>query len=68
MRVVLIRPTVGSRVRAIVERLLPWYDPRVERWRDLRTEAIRLRAIRERQNVERVIARYHEADQQSRRK
>lgn len=58
------RPMTGrERVQAFVERfLLGWYDPRIERGRNGRTEAIRLRAIRERQNAERVIAEYLATD------
>jgi hypothetical protein len=54
--------TLPDRVRAFVEDWLPWYDQRLERARNGRTEAIRLRAIKERQNVERILADYKETD------
>ena len=58
------RPMTGrERVQSFVERyLLGWYDPRIEHGRNQRTERIRQRAIRERQNAERVMADYHATD------
>ena len=41
-------------VRAVVERLLPWYDPEQARKHDALTERIRLRSIAARQTSERV--------------
>ena len=54
--------TVRDRFHAVVESWLPWYDPRIERGRNGRTEAIRRRAIKERINAERVIAEYIATD------
>ncbi len=59
--------TIRERWRAFVERALPWYDPTLEEGRDGRTEAIRLRAIRERKNVERVLDEYRKTDARIRR-
>lgn len=51
--------TTRDRVQLWVARhLLPYWDERIERGRNGRTEAIRLRAIAERKNVERVMAQY----------
>jgi hypothetical protein len=46
----------------IARHFLAYWDERLERGRNGRTEAIRLRAIRERKNVERVIAEYEATD------
>jgi len=46
----------------IARHLLGWWDEALERGRNGRTEAVRLRAIAERINVERVIAEYEDAD------
>lgn len=54
--------TIRDRWRALIERALPWYDPHLEAGRNGRTEAIRLRAIRERQKVERVLDDYAATD------
>lgn len=42
----------------LVERLLPWWDPEVERKRDERTEAIRQRSIAARIDAERTRVAY----------
>jgi len=56
--------TPRSVFRAVVERLLPWYDPAATEIRDQRTEAIRVRSIGRRIAAEREMARadYAEAD------
>lgn len=45
---------MGSRLRALVERLLPWYDAAEAARHDRRTEAIRQRSIRARMAAERL--------------
>ena len=50
-------------VCALIERMLPWYDPHLEQSRNGYTRAVRLRAIKERINAERVLADYRAADQ-----
>lgn len=45
-------------LRRVVERMLSWYDPKVEASRDERTEAIRQRSIRARVRAEEVRAAY----------
>jgi hypothetical protein len=55
--------TLRDRIQLWVARhWLSYWDERLERGRNGRTEAIRLRAIRERVNVERVIAEYEATD------
>jgi len=56
----LVSPPAGtvrmlpSRIRRIVERFLPWYDPQYEKLRDRRTEQLRLRSIRARIEAEHI--------------
>lgn len=47
-----------DRLRAFVERLLPWYEPAREEARDAETERIRQRSIRTRKFAERRLAGY----------
>jgi hypothetical protein len=58
--------SVRSSARRLVEQLLPWYDPAAETIRNVKTEAVRQRAIRQRVHVERVIDQYREADDRAR--
>ena len=51
---VMMLPMVPNRLRRIVERFLPWYDPQYEKLRDRRTEQLRLRSIRARIEAEHV--------------
>lgn len=55
-------PRMPSRLRSWIENVLPWWDPRVERLRNARTEAIRRSSMSERIRAERVIAEYEAAD------
>lgn len=48
--------SLRERVRAILERLLPWYDPDLEARRDHRSRAIHRYSIAARQAVERAMA------------
>lgn len=50
-----------SRWHRLVERLLPWYDPKAEEVRNARTEEVRLRAIAARIGAEKVRADYLQA-------
>ena len=56
------RTDMPSPLRALIEHLLPWFDPARERQRNRRTEAIRLRSIHVRIRAERAIAQYRDAD------
>lgn len=51
-------PTMRNTFRRLVERLLPWYDPEVERRRAANTEELRQRSIRARIEAERVRDAY----------
>ena len=51
-----------NRWRRLIERMLPWFDPLVERQRDRRTERIQQRSIAARLRAERIIARYRKAE------
>lgn len=53
--------TLRDRLRTIVERLLPWFDPAEKARRDARTEAIRRRSIAVRIHTERVRDAYRKA-------
>ncbi len=53
---------MANRWRRLIERMLPWYSPLVERQRDRRTEAIRQRSIASRIKAERVIDDYRKAE------
>ena len=58
-------PAMRNRWRALVEGLLPWYDPVHERLRDVKTERIRLRSIAARilaERVARAVDEYRAAD------
>lgn len=46
------------RVRRFIEDRLPWFDPKVERVRNARTERIRKRSIATRVRAERIIEEY----------
>jgi hypothetical protein len=48
--------------RRLIERMLPWYSPAVERRRVRRTEAIRKRSISARLRAEKVIKEYLAAE------
>ena len=48
--------TLRDRVRSIIERLLPWYDPELEERRDRRSHRIHRYSIAARQAVERATA------------
>lgn len=50
-----------SRLQAVVEKLLPWFDPAVEAERDDHTEAIRQDSIRARIDSEKVRKAYRQA-------
>lgn len=45
-----------ARLRALVEYLLPWYDPAEERRRDEKTEAVRIISIHARIEAEERVA------------
>jgi hypothetical protein len=70
MAVMQAHPIVmGSRFRAWVERVLPWYDPITEHLRDLRTEQRRRRtisALHQAERAEQVIDDYRDADRAAR--
>jgi len=51
---------IPTRVRRVVERLLPWYDVAEERRRNERTEAIRQISIGIRIDAEHRLARLHQ--------
>lgn len=55
-------PMFGDRWSRFVQRLLPWFDPIIERRRDAATEAIRQRSIRERIRAERALGAYRAED------
>lgn len=48
--------------RGLVERLLPWFHPTLERRRDARTDRIVARSERARARAELLIAQYRAAD------
>ena len=52
---------MGNRWRELLDRLLPWFDPAIERQRNARTERIRKRSIVARIRAERVIEEYQQA-------
>ena len=58
---------VGSRWHRLIELLLPWYDPNLERKRNERTEAIRRDAIAARMKAEQVREAYMLSAQRTRR-
>ena len=47
--------TVRDRVRAVIERVLPWYDPALETQRKLRTTRIHRMSIAARKGAERAM-------------
>ena len=47
---------VPDRLRRLVERMLPWYDPDLEAMRARRTESIHAKSIAVRQQAERELA------------
>jgi hypothetical protein len=53
--------TVRDRIHAMVERILPWFDPEEKARRDARTETIRQRSIAVRIQTERIRAAYRQA-------
>ena len=53
--------TLRDRLRAVIERFLPWYDRAEEARRDARTEAIRRHSIAVRIQTERVREAYRQA-------
>lgn len=56
----LVHPGVGN-WRALVERLLPWYEPALERLRDARSASRTRRTDAAIERSQRVIAAYREA-------
>jgi hypothetical protein len=52
---------VANRWRAWFEKLLPWYQPHIERLRNARTEAISKRSVAGRARAERIIDEYRDA-------
>jgi hypothetical protein len=52
--------TWRERVRAAIERMLPWFDPAAERVRDAHTEEIRQQSIAARMHTERVRRAYRQ--------
>lgn len=53
---------MASRWRKLIERMLPWFDPLMERQRDRRSEAIARRSTAARMRAERVIEDYRTAE------
>ena len=54
-------PTMASRWRELIERLLSWYDPVQAAARNRRTEAIRQHSIKQRMLAEQRLANYQRA-------
>ena len=59
---------VSTGLRRFIERVLPWYDPKVEAARDARTEGIRQRSIAVRIAAEQVRRDYLIAAERARRR
>ena len=53
---------IGDRLRRIVERLLPWYDPEDAARHNRRSRRIHLHSISVRIQAEHVIESYRRAD------
>jgi hypothetical protein len=59
-------PTVRRRWHLFIEWILPWWDARAERRRDVKTEGIRQRSIAMRIKAERIIDDYKRAEERRR--
>jgi hypothetical protein len=52
----------GNVWRQLLEKLLPWYNPKVERLRDARSRQVQRRSVVTRARAERIISEYRDAD------